>query len=169
MARAPDPAVGAQLSGFDAGAQPPHQRVVQSLRAGAGVGVRVDHGLVGVGQVMARSHRRLEDFEVGPRFGGDPGRESTHPVGALRSQRGRAPVHPIPLVEPSVRVESVGDATPDGGDERGVLGTGVAYQGAFHPVLLIGHRDRQHVQRPADLADVVLTDRAVGDRLGQRR
>ena len=56
----------------------------------------------------------------------------------------------------------------DGGDELGVLAFRVADQDLFGFVpLVVGHDGGQHVECMADRADVVVTDFAVLDRLGQ--
>ncbi len=158
-----------QVSRFDARAQPQHQRVVQPLRAAAGIDLRIDHHLFGTRDVMARPHRRPEGFDVRPSFGGDPSGQSAHPIRALAAQRHRAPIHPIAVVEQPVRIQGVGDAPPDDRDEGGVPLTGMAHQRAFRPILVLGGGRREHVEGVTHLPDVILTDRAGLDRISQRR
>ena len=149
--------------------RPHSSAIVQPLRTAAPVGGRVDHRLLGTRNVVARPHRGLQRFDVGPPFRGDPAGQSAHPVRALSAQRHRPPVHPVAIVEQAIRVQGVGEAPANRSHERRVLSTGVSHQRAFHPILVVGYRGRQHVDRVADLLDVLVADRAVLYRLRQYR
>jgi hypothetical protein len=77
---------------------------------------------------------------------------------------------PVGLIEVPVGVEDLIDAAPDEFDERGVVLSGLAHQTGLHlGTIGLGHTRGQHVDGPADDAQMILTDRAGFHRLGQHR